>query len=416
VNAEHSDLFLHIILKVIKEFKPIYKLKEELISFLQQREKISERNLNFVVSPYRICPLGAHIDHQGGPVLGMTIEAYTILAFIPVVAPKVRLRSMNYPGVVEFDLQEVAPLDMNDWGRYARGAAQVLGDLNTLSHGFIGAVYGTLPSSGLSSSASVGLSYLYALARVNELAFSNNDFIKLDRRLENEYLGLQNGILDQATILNGKKDHLLYINTISGEVKSVERPINSDDFKVIIVHSGFSRELTSSGFNTRVEECKWVSKLLGEMGGIESANMLSDIPEEVYKRYRAALPENLMKRADHYFSEVRCVEDGFKYWQQGDWVNFGRLMNESCNSSIENYESGSPALIKLQEIFSNTNGVYGSRFSGGGYGGCVIGFVTRQFSDEDSSKLLENYLTSLPEAKGKAAVYKVKSDDRIRFL
>lgn len=401
---------------MIKEFKPIYKLKEELISFLQQEENIPERELSFIVSPYRICPLGAHIDHQGGPVLGMTIEACTVLAYAPTVAPKLRLRSMNYPGVVEFDLQKVVSLDTKDWGRYARGAARVLCDLRVLSHGFVGAVNGTLPSSGLSSSASVGLSYLYVLAKVNELQFSKDDFVQLERRLENEYIGLQNGILDQSTILNGRKDHILYINTISSEVKSVERPNDSDEFKIIIVHSGFSRELTSSSFNTRVDECKRVSKLLGEMGGIESANVLSDVPEEVYKRHGSSLPENLMKRADHYFSEVRRVENGFKYWQLGDWINFGRLMNESCKSSIENYESGSPALIKLQEILSDTDGVYGSRFCGGGYGGSVVGIVKREFSYEDSSKLLENYLISLRQAKGKAAVYEVKSDDGIRFI
>jgi len=397
-------------------FKSLSVLKHELILFLKEQEHIPERRLSFIVSPYRICPLGAHIDHQGGPVLGMTIQAYTVLAFIPVVAPKVRLHSMNYPGVVEFDLQEVFPADMGDWGRYARGATKVLGGLNKLSHGFVGAVNGTLPSSGLSSSASVGLSYLYVLAAVNELNLSNNDFIQLDRRLENEYLGLQNGILDQATILNGRKDHLLYINTVSSEVISEERPKHSDDFKIIIVDSGFSRELTSSGFNSRVEECRMVSKLLGQMGGIESANSLSDIPEEIYRRYRGTLAENLMKRAEHYFSEVQRVEDGIKYWRDGNWVDFGRLMNESCNSSIENYESGSPALIKLQRVFRDTTGVYGSRFCGGGYGGCVMGFVKPEFSDNDSSKLLENYLSSVPEAKGKAAVYKVKSEEGIRYL
>jgi galactokinase len=397
-------------------FKSLSVLKHELILFLKHLEHIPERKLSFIVSPYRICPLGAHIDHQGGPVLGMTIQAYTVLAFIPVVAPKVRLHSMNYPGVVEFDLQRTYPADMGDWGRYARGATKVLGDLNALSYGFVGAVNGTLPSSGLSSSASVGLSYLYALARVNELDLSNIDFVELDRRLENEYLGLQNGILDQATILNGRKDHLLYVNTVSSEVISEEMPKHSDDFKIIIVDSGFSRDLTSSGFNSRVEECRMVSKLLGQVGGIGSANTLSDIPEEVYRRYRGELPENLMKRADHYFSEVRRVKDGFKYWRDGNWVNFGRLMNDSCTSSIENYESGSPALIKLQRIFSDTTGVYGSRFCGGGYGGCVMGFVKPEFSDDDSSKLLENFLSSVPGAKGKAAVYEVKSDEGIRYI
>jgi galactokinase len=401
---------------VIKTFKTVQKLKEDLISFLQEREKISERKLSFIVSPYRICPLGAHIDHQGGPVLGMTINAATVLAFAPTKEPEVKLFSLNFPGRVEFDFKGIGPPSFTDWGRYARGATKVLNDLKPLRFGFIGAVNGTLPSSGLSSSASVGLSYLYALASINGLEFLNDDFIKLDRRLENEYLGLQNGILDQATILNGRKDHLLYIDTISGEVKSEKRPDNSDDFKIIIVDSGFRRVLTSSGFNSRVEECGMVSKLLGQMGGIESANTLSDIPEGVYKRYRGALPENLMNRADHYFSEVRRVDDGFKYWCHGSWVDFGRLMNESCKSSIENYEAGGPALTRLQEILSDTNGIYGSRFCGGGYGGCVVGIVKREFSREDSSNLLEKYLISIPEAKGKAAVYEVKSDDGIRFL
>jgi len=157
---------------VIKEFKPLTELKEELISFLQQHENILERDLTFIASPYRICPLGAHIDHQGGPVLGMTINAYTVLAFIPVSVPRVRLYSMNYPGTVDFDVKEIGPPVMDDWGRYAKGAAKVLTDLAALRHGFIGAVSGTLPSSGLSSSASVGLAYLYGLSMVNEFDFS----------------------------------------------------------------------------------------------------------------------------------------------------------------------------------------------------------------------------------------------------
>lgn len=397
-------------------FKSISVLKKESILFLKQRENIPERKLTFIASPYRICPLGAHIDHQGGPVLGMTIAAYTLLAFIPSSVPSVRLHSMNYPGVVEFDLHRVGSPDLNDWGRYARGAAKALGDANALSHGIVGAVNGCLPSSGLSSSASVGLSYLYALARVNKLEFSDNDFVQLDRRLENGYLGLQNGILDQATILNGKRDHLLYIDTLSEQVKSIKRPKNSDGFEIIIVYSGIGRELTSSAFNSRVEECKRASRLLGEMAGIEPADILSDIPHEVYRRYRSGLPEDLMKRADHYFSEVRRVEDGFLCWRRGDWVDFGRLMNESGDSSIRNYEIGSAALVELQKIFSANERVYGTRFCGGGYGGCLMGFVKPEFSDDDSCRLLEDYLSSFPEEKGEAEVYRVKSDDGIRFL
>ncbi len=401
---------------MLVKFKPLPTLQEEAVRFLKQSESTTEGDINFIVSPYRVCPLGAHVDHQGGPVLGMTIDAYTILAFEALSVPKVRLYSLNFPAVVEFDLNKIGPADMRDWGRYAKGAANVLGSVKHLSYGFIGVVNGSLPSAGLSSSASVGLAYLFALGKINDLDFSADEFIRLDRRLENHYLGLQNGILDQATIINGRKDHLLYINTITAEVDSFKKPIDADEFRIIVAHSGFTRDLTSSGFNTRVEECTKASKLLGEMAGIDSVNILSDIPEDQYHSYRNALPENLRRRAGHFFSEVKCVNEGIRYWQEGDWANFGNLINESCKSSIENYESGSPPLNSLQEIFSKTEGVHGSRFSGGGYGGCVIGFVKPDFSDDDAQHIMDKYLNSFPEAKGLASIYNVNSEDGIRFL
>lgn len=400
---------------MIKEFKPLTELKEELISFLQQHENILEGDLRFIASPYRICPLGAHIDHQGGPVLGMTINAYTVLAFIPVSVPRVRLYSMNFPGTVDFDVKESGPPVMDDWGRYAKGAAKVLTDLAALRHGFIGAVSGTLPSSGLSSSASAGLAYLYGLSRVNEFDFSPNEFIELDRRLENGYLGLKNGILDQATIINGKRENLLLINTITGGVMSYPKPIDSEKLRIIVVNSGYRRELTSSGFNTRVEECRMAAKLIGELSGMETAEVLSDIPEEVYKSHQHNLPEQLRRRADHYYSEVDCVRRGVEFWSEGDWSSLGKLMNRSCMSSINNYESGSLALARLHQIISDDSDVYGCRFSGGGYGGCVIGFVKPNFGERNASKILNEYMINFPEVRESASIYFAETDDGIRF-
>ncbi|HXG30696.1 MAG TPA: galactokinase family protein [Thermodesulfobacteriota bacterium] len=398
------------------EFPSLLRQKERLLAHLKKRERFVEEDLNLVVSPYRICPIGAHIDHQGGPVLGMTINAYTILAFIPNEERRVRLYSVNYPGVVEFNLGRIRTPARNDWGKYAMGAAKVIGDEVPIRYGFIGALIGTLPASGLSSSASIGLAYLHALAMVNGLKLTPSDYIELDRRLENDYLKLKNGILDQATILHGKREHLLHIDTITGDVEPLSKPEGSEGFRIIVAYSGFSRELASSGFNTRVEECRRAVILLGLMGGVMSAKVLSEIPEEVFRMKSKKLPETLRRRTSHFYSEVRRVRDGVRAWQEGDWEAFGRLMKESCLSSFENYESGSPELKSLQEIVSSTHGVYGSRFSGGGYGGCVIGLVRHDIAEDAASRIYEAYLDRYPELKGRAAVYLADSEDGVRFI
>jgi galactokinase/galacturonokinase len=400
----------------IMQFPSLTQQKEELVTHLKKRERVPTDDLSFVVSPYRISPLGAHIDHQGGPVLGMTIDAYTLLAFIPREEPRIRLYSMNYPGVLEFNLEKIRATRKDDWGRYAKGAAQVLGEREQISCGFTGAVSGTLPASGLSSSASVGLAYLHALAKVNDLELSSSDFVELDRRLENEYLGLKNGILDQSTITHGQKGCLLHINTITGEVEFFPQPDCNEDVSILVVYSGFSRELTGSGFNTRVEECRKAAILLGMMGGMRSARILSDVPQDIFHTKSRKLPEDLRRRASHYYSEVERVAAGVNAWKEGDWEAFGRLMNESCISSLENYESGSPALQKLQEIVSNARGVYGSRLSGGGYGGCVIGFIRSDVAEESATEIYEKYINQYPKVKEHAAVYLANTDDGVRFL
>jgi galactokinase/galacturonokinase len=400
----------------IMQFASLSKQKDELVAHLSRRERFATGDLSFVVSPYRISPLGAHIDHQGGPVLGMTIDAYTLLAFMRNEEKRIRLYSINYPGVLEFNLERIRATRKDDWGRYAKGAAKVLGEKEQISYGFIGAVSGTLPASGLSSSASVGLAYLHALAKVNALEFSPIDYVELDRRLENDYLKLKNGILDQATIVHSQKDHLLHINTITGDVESFPQPDSNEDVRILVVYSGFSRELTSSGFNTRVEECQKAATLLGIMGGVRSAKILSDVPIDVFHTKSRKLPEDLRRRAFHYYSEVERVAAGVNAWKDGDWKTFGKLMNESCISSLKNYESGSPALQTLQEIVSNAPGVYGSRFSGGGYGGCVIGFAKTDVTGEAATEIYEKYINQYPEVKGHAAVYLASSDDGVRFL
>ncbi len=397
-------------------FSPLHDQVEKLFEHLKKREKFADSELKFVTSPYRISPLGAHIDHQGGAVLGMTINAGSLLAFIPNYERKVRLYSTNYPGVVEFGIDNIKTARQDDWGRYAMGAAKVIQEHCPIEVGFTGAITGSLPASGLSSSASVGLAYLKALAYVNNCNLSNEDYVVLDSGIENDYLKLQNGILDQSSIVYGKHNSMLYINTISAEVAAHPKPESGEDFKILILYSGLTRELTSSGFNERVEACKKTAGLLGLMSGLKSPGVLSDIPPDVYKAQKQRLPEDVKNWATHYFSEVERVENGIKSWKEGNWNEFGKMMNESSMSTLEHYDKGSIEIKQLFEFASSYDGVYGAAINGGGYGGCVVAFVSNEFPENSAYEIISRYNKEFPELKEKSAVYFAEPDEGLRLL
>ena len=336
-----------------------------------------------IFSPYRICPLGAHVDHQGGAVLGRTIKLGTTLEYEPLDSNEIHIASEQF-GQVKFCIGD---LDQVHWARYAQAAARVL----NLTRGMIAHVNGQLSGAGLSSSASVGLAYLKALADVNDIELSDEQLVRLDYELEHEQLGLQNGILDPLTIVHGKRDALLFMDTLSASVMPIVDPPSSD-VVWIVAYSGVSRELTKSGFNVRVEECRAAASLLKS-----GAVILSDVPPELFEERKMTLPEKLCKRAEHFFTEVERVQRGAKAWEEANFELFGQLMNQSCNSSIKNYESGSDILIQLHELVCNTHGIYGSRFSGGGYGGCVVALARRDFAQNACAEIAGKFTAIHPE-------------------
>jgi galactokinase len=164
------------------------------------------------------------------------------------------------------------------------------------------------------------------------------------------------------------------------------------DFAWIVANSGVSRELTKSGYNSKVEECIQAAAFLKE-----GAKQLGEIPPEWFEEKKMTLPENLRRRATHFFTEVERVHQGAKAWQESNLERFGQLMNHSCASSINNYQSGNEILIELQELVSSTPGVYGSRFSGGGYGGCVVALAKRDLAENACAEIAEKFLTKHPE-------------------
>ncbi len=343
-----------------------------------------------IFSPYRICPIGAHVDHQGGVVLGRTVDLGTTLEYEPLDSNQIHITSDQF-GEVEFTIGD---LDHAHWSRYAQAAARVLNP----DHGMNAHVNGSLIGSGLSSSASVGLAFLKALADVNDIELSAEQLVHLDYELEHGQLGLQNGLLDPMSIVYGKKNTLLFIDTVTGAIAPIADPLPSG-FAWLVAYSGVSRELTKSSFNVRVEECRQAAEAL-----IPGTNSLGDVPREIYEDRKNRLPENLRKRSAHFFTETDRVREGAKAWYEANLEVFGQIMNESCRSSIINYESGSDILIELHELISGMDGVYGSRFSGGGYGGCVVALAHGASAENICARAAEKFSSRHPELPSKVFI------------
>ena len=242
------------------------------------------------------------------------------------------------------------------------------------------------------------------------------DLVRLTQKAENKYIGLNNGILDQTSIVFGRRDHLLHIDTKERTVDSFPDNLDGEAYRIVVAYSGYSRELTTTGYNTRVEECREAAALLARQQGNTRAEILSDVSEASFQRYGSKLSALLYRRAHHYFSEVKRVRKGLAAWKEGRLDDFGRLMLDSCQSSIEHYECGSQAIHDMQQIVSSTDGIIGSRFSGGGFGGCVIGFVDRSHAGAAVTSILSAYQKCHPEVAEHAAVYFTGSADGVKFL
>lgn len=389
---------------------------QNLRAALARRVSVSLDDVRAVVSPYRVCPLGAHIDHQHGPVLGMAIGLGTLLAYAPAPDGAVCLESEGFGPGVRFAWSDAAEGGV-EWERYARAAAAVLADrLPGAPRGLFGAVAGDLPGGGLSSSASVLVAYLLALADVNGLELTPRELVTLARRAENDFVGVQSGVLDPASVVGARRGQLLEIETRDLHWRSLELGAVAPDARVVIVFSGRGRNLVRTPFNVRVSECRSAAARIAAEAGLDPVDALGDLPEALLENRLEELPPLERARARHFVSERDRVRRGVAAWERGDLVEFGRLMSESCRSSVENYETGSEEQRELQEILSRTPGVFGSRFSGAGYGGCNVALVAAKDTAAAAESVLVEYRQRCPELAAEARVFAVDSVDGARIL
>ena len=360
-------------------------------------------------TPYRICPLGAHVDHQWGKVTGFAIDKGITMEFEPTEDGSIYVESCNFKGITRFNVRDEEIEKTNEWGDYLRGAVVSLSRYYELSKGLKGIVKGDLPIGGLSSSAAVIITYIVSLAKVNDIQLERSEVIKIALWVENSFVGIGVGKLDQSCEVLCKKGHLLYLDTIDDRYKLIPINENMKPFKVAIIFSGLERSLANSSYNLRVDECKAAAYELKGLANMEYGKFndtrLRDVPREIFEEYKSDLPVNWYRRALHFYDENERVMLGVQAWKDGDLDKFGKLIFESGYSSIYNYETGSEELRALYEIMTNTDGIYGGRFSGAGFKGFCMALIDPEKEESIKENITQEYLNRFPLLKDRFSIH-----------
>lgn len=382
--------------------------------------------------PYRISPLGAHVDHQGGHINGLAIDMGIRFAYSAVDDGSFELASVNFEGTVRFTQKEIGDRAHGDWADHCRGAIKILVEeviagrarvdgnnesKNPLPIGLKGMIEGNFPIGGLSSSAAVIIVFMKAVADLNGVSLSDRELIELAKAAENRYVGVSCGKLDQSCEVLSKKDHILFLDCNDDSFELIPQALSTPAFDIVVFFSGLERSLASSAYNLRLDECRAAAYSLLEYAGIPRKSIaetkLRDVPRDAFESYKNRLPEVFARRAEHFYNEDERACRGADLWRKGDIAGYGSLIFDSGRSCIDLYECGCPELIKLYEIMHETRGVYGGCFSGAGFKGSCMAFTEHDRTADVINAVTEAYLAAFPNLRGKIATAVCRSTDGV---
>lgn len=370
-------------------------------------------------TPYRVCPIGAHSDHQLGKITGFAINKGIHMAYGEKHNGVVEVQSLQFDKRAQWHIASTPDRPQGDWADHLRGATIALASRYTLSVGICAVIDGELPIGGLSSSAAVIITFLTALCRVNGIKLTPSEMIDISKEAENKYVGVSCGKLDQSCEVYCRKGNMLYLDTQDDTYELIPEHPNLKPYKLAIFFSGLERSLAGSAFNMRVDECRSAAYALKAYAGMDYGKFeetnLREVPREIFERYKGKLPDNWRKRAEHWYTEFERVEKGAVAWKNGDIEEYGRLSFESGYSSIHNWETGSPELIKLYEIMKDVPGIYGGRFSGAGFKGCCVAIINPDYEDSIKEIVTREYLKAFPQLEGKYSVHICENADGVKL-
>ena len=354
-------------------------------------------------APGRVNLIGEHTDYNGGYVFPCALTIGTYAVARKRNDRKLRFFSMNFEhlGIIESSLDELKPMKEAGWTNYPKGVMWAFGERGMhLDCGLDILLNGNIPNgSGLSSSASVEVVTGFILKSLYGFDVSNQDLALIGQFSENNFNGVNCGIMDQFAIAMGKKDNAIFLDTATLEYEYA--PVKLQGAKIVISCSNKKRGLGSSKYNERRSECEMALSEIQSGMGIET---LGDLTEEQFESVKMAIKdEDRRKRAKHAVYENQRTIKAVEALKANDIVSFGKLMNESHVSLRDDYEVTGEELDTLVEAAWKIDGVIGSRMTGAGFGGCTVSIV----KDEAVDRFIDQVGKTYKETIGYAADFYV---------
>jgi len=343
--------------------------------------------VSVVRSPGRVNLIGEHTDYNDGFVLPAAIDLEIRICFVPTDDRRVELTRLDTDERLGFDLDAIGP-PREEWIDYVAGVAQALAERGVPMRGLRGVIASDLPiSSGLSSSAALELGAAWALSAERPPPLERLDLALVGQRAENQYVGVRSGLMDQFAVAFGEPGAALLLDCRSREHEVVPLPL--DRARLVVCDSQAPRDLASSAYNERREQCERAVAQLREAG--ETVTNLRDVDGAMLERHARRLDPDARSRAEHVVAENERVLATVAALRQGDLATVGRLFAESHVSLRDLYEVSSAELDALVEIAQATPGVVGARMTGAGFGGCTVNLVAPDGVERFADAIVREY-------------------------
>lgn len=338
-------------------------------------------------APGRVNLIGEHTDYNLGYVMPVAIDRTVAVAAAPRDDGLVRVQAADYEQGDEFRADAPRRFPHGGWRNYVRGVAWALLDAGHALRGADVLIAGDVPQgTGLSSSAALEVAVGGALAEVSGLTCDGRSVALAGQRAENGFVGIQSGIMDQLASALGQANHALFIDCRSLDVEPVPLP-DPAQVAIVVIESGVARKIEETAYNRRREECDEAARLLG-IASLRDADAatLDRLPGEIYRR------------ACHVISENKRVLQAAEALRTGDIAAVGRLLYESHKSLRDDFEVSTPELDLLVDLARRTEGVFGARLTGAGFGGCAVSLVATPALAQFGPAVVEEYRrrTGLP--------------------
>lgn len=363
----------------------------------------SVEGVNVYFAPGRVNMIGEHTDYNGGHVFPCALTIGTYAAVRKRTDNKLRFYSMNFEslGVIESSLDELTPSAQAGWTNYPKGVMWAFAERGMkMDCGLDIVLNGNIPNgSGLSSSASLEVLTGFYLRDLYGFEVTNIDLAKIGQYSENNFNGMNCGIMDQFASAMGKKDNAIFLDT--ADLSYQYAPLVLDGAKIVVTNSNVKHSLVNSEYNVRRSECE---KALEELQAVVEIKGLGDLSEEQFEANKTAIKDEVrVKRAKHAVYENQRTIRAVEALKNNNLKLFGELMNASHVSLRDDYQVSCDEIDVLVEEAWKVDGVIGSRITGGGFGGCTVSIV----KDEAVEQFKEKVGAAYKERVGKTADFYV---------